>query len=155
LEAWLAGGLLEDVARAHGSSLLSAESAAIAGELRDYYAGMGMMPVDIDINALIESSELEWEDLIGTPIGEEYWTTEPGLTRRAGFVGQMLLSRVSVASAVAHARENGTRLKWRTAGDDRVCKLCLLLEGAEFGADDAFDLPPLHPDCRCWLELII
>jgi SPP1 gp7 family putative phage head morphogenesis protein len=39
--------------------------------------------------------------------------------------------------------------EWRTAGDDRVCEKCALLEGKIFTLDEIESLIPLHPLCRC------
>lgn len=48
--------------------------------------------------------------------------------------------------------EVGVLAEWRTAGDERVCKLCSSLEGAILTIDEARGLLPRHPNCRCaWL----
>jgi len=45
----------------------------------------------------------------------------------------------------------GIRVKaeWNTAGDDRVCPLCMALEGKVFTLDEIEPMIPLHPGCRC------
>lgn len=41
---------------------------------------------------------------------------------------------------------------FRVADDERVCPVCAPLDGATVnGADDTLH-PPLHTNCRCWLE---
>jgi len=46
----------------------------------------------------------------------------------------------------------GIKAEWSTAGDDRVCPLCLPLEGQTFEIDEARGMIPLHPNCRCsWI----
>jgi len=46
----------------------------------------------------------------------------------------------------------GVQVEWLTAGDDRVCEQCNELEGAIFTIDEARDLIPRHPNCRCaWI----
>jgi len=39
--------------------------------------------------------------------------------------------------------------EFRTAGDDRVCDECAGLEGQFFSLDEAENLIPVHPQCRC------
>jgi SPP1 gp7 family putative phage head morphogenesis protein len=39
--------------------------------------------------------------------------------------------------------------EWATAGDDRVCPKCAVLEGKIFTLDEVEPLIPLHPQCRC------
>lgn len=42
--------------------------------------------------------------------------------------------------------------EWSTAGDDRVCDLCMPLEGTVMTVDEARGLLPRHPNCRCaWM----
>lgn len=44
------------------------------------------------------------------------------------------------------------RAEWSTAGDDRVCELCAPMEGAVLTIDQARNLIPRHPNCRCmWI----
>ncbi len=46
----------------------------------------------------------------------------------------------------------GVQVEWLTAGDDRVCQQCEELEGAIFTIEEARDLIPRHPNCRCaWI----
>jgi hypothetical protein len=48
----------------------------------------------------------------------------------------------------------GVRAEWVTAGDNRVCPLCLDHEGQTFTIDAARGLIPLHPRCRCtWVAV--
>ncbi len=37
----------------------------------------------------------------------------------------------------------------RTAGDDRVCSICQPQEGEIYSIEEAFNLIPFHPQCRC------
>lgn len=39
--------------------------------------------------------------------------------------------------------------EWMTAGDNRVCPQCLALEGEVFTLEQAMNMIPLHPSCRC------
>ncbi|MEN3051312.1 MAG: phage minor head protein [Candidatus Methanosuratincola petrocarbonis] len=47
--------------------------------------------------------------------------------------------------------------EWLTAGDDRVCPLCIGLEGERVMLDEpfpgGFPMPPAHPNCRCTMIL--
>lgn len=39
--------------------------------------------------------------------------------------------------------------------DSSTCEECLLLNGCEFKKEDAvvgYNLPPMHPNCRCWID---
>ena len=39
--------------------------------------------------------------------------------------------------------------EWATAGDSRVCEKCGKLQGKRFKLEEAMNLIPLHPNCRC------
>lgn len=48
----------------------------------------------------------------------------------------------------------GVLVEWVTAQDDRVCPLCLAMEGRVFPIEEARGLIPLHPNCRCaWVPV--
>lgn len=54
------------------------------------------------------------------------------------------------------------RIRWRTARDERVCPKCGPLDGVKIKINEMFDTavgpvdgPPLHPICRCELEMLI
>lgn len=48
--------------------------------------------------------------------------------------------------------EVGVMVEWSTAGDDRVCELCLPLEGVVLKLEEAKGMIPRHPNCRCaWI----
>jgi hypothetical protein len=40
-----------------------------------------------------------------------------------------------------------------TADDERVCPVCAPLDGELVNGADVATFPPLHTNCRCWLEL--
>lgn len=49
-------------------------------------------------------------------------------------------------------QELGVMAEWSTAGDDRVCPLCVPLEGGIFTIAEARGMIPRHPNCRCtWI----
>ena len=70
-----------------------------------------------------------------------------------------LLARTSVIRAyhlgnVQELRNLGVgrvkvKAEWATAGDHRVCPLCIDMEGRVFTLDEIEGLIPLHPLCRC------
>lgn len=45
----------------------------------------------------------------------------------------------------------GVRVKaeWKTAGDGRVCDECASMEGQVYTLDEAMNMIPRHPQCRC------
>jgi SPP1 gp7 family putative phage head morphogenesis protein len=43
----------------------------------------------------------------------------------------------------------GVMVEWSTAGDDRVCSLCMSLEGVVLKIKEARGLIPRHISCRC------
>jgi SPP1 gp7 family putative phage head morphogenesis protein len=48
--------------------------------------------------------------------------------------------------------ELGVMVEWSTTGDDRVCQLCLPLEGVVMKMREARGTLPRHPNCRCaWI----
>jgi SPP1 gp7 family putative phage head morphogenesis protein len=49
-------------------------------------------------------------------------------------------------------KEVGLMAEWSTAGDDRVCALCVDLDGVVMTIEEARGLIPRHPNCRCsWM----
>jgi len=51
-----------------------------------------------------------------------------------------------------------TAMRWQTARDNLVCPICAPLNGKQVLLDRGFpvdgDMPPAHPNCRCWLTPI-
>lgn len=45
--------------------------------------------------------------------------------------------------------EVGVMVEWATAGDDHVCEVCEPLEGIVLKIDEAHNMLPRHPNCRC------
>lgn len=45
--------------------------------------------------------------------------------------------------------EVGVMVEWSTAADERVCKLCQELEGVVLKIEEAHNMIPRHPQCRC------
>ena len=43
----------------------------------------------------------------------------------------------------------GVAVEWSTTGDDRVCPVCLPLEGVVMSIKEARGILPRHPNCRC------
>lgn len=50
-------------------------------------------------------------------------------------------------------------MRWQTAHDARVCSVCRPLHGKATGLYDEFaldiEIPPAHPECRCWLTPVV
>lgn len=95
---------------------------------------------------------------VGVLRGEGY----PGLVRRVedgfGMARQdaVTLCRTFVSAANNQARDMVYQAnrdvvrgwKWMTAGDNRVCPICLALHGREFKLGEGPETP-IHPRCRC------
>ncbi len=95
---------------------------------------------------------------VGVLRGEGY----PGLVRRVedgfGMARQdaVTLTRTFVSAANNEARDMVYQAnadvvrgwKWMTAGDNRVCPICLALHGREFKLGEGPGTP-IHPRCRC------
>jgi len=70
-----------------------------------------------------------------------------------------LIARTEVIHAHADAqldaftklgvKELGIQAELSTAGDDRVCSQCAALEGAVYPIEEARNIIPVHPLCRC------
>ena len=84
-----------------------------------------------------------------------------GITKRRA----MTLARTETIHAHSEAQldqfesmgveEVGVLAEWSTAGDDRVCPLCLPLEEQVMSVSDARGLIPRHPNCRCtWIPSV-
>lgn len=91
-------------------------------------------------------------------IAEEMFDRITGLTRGRA----MTIARTEVIHAHAEGQldafedlgvdELQLNAEWSTAGDSRVCPICLPLEGVVFSVKEARGLIPKHPNCRCsWI----
>lgn len=47
------------------------------------------------------------------------------------------------------------RWQWNTANDELVCPICGPRDGMDFSINADKELPPAHPNCRCWATPII
>jgi len=76
-----------------------------------------------------------------------------------------MIARTEVVSAHAEASLNAyteagvegvtVEAEWSTTGDDLVCPLCAELEGVTMPLEQARNLLPRHPNCRCaWVPVI-
>lgn len=59
---------------------------------------------------------------------------------------------VEIAKAVLEKDGVETVMVWQTARDERVCPICGPRDGKRYG-DGWRDMPPAHPNCRCWVTL--
>lgn len=77
-------------------------------------------------------------------------------TTRAYSQGQQI-ARDDIIEKFPDVKVVGT---WFTNVDDRVCELCDAMDGKEVEGDGTFyeagdnddGFPPLHPNCRCWVD---
>lgn len=85
---------------------------------------------------------------------------------KIGITRARTIARTEVIAAHAEATLNGfeeagiagveVEAEWLTAGDDKVCPLCEELEGRVFSLDEARNMLPRHPNCRCaWRPKVI
>jgi SPP1 gp7 family putative phage head morphogenesis protein len=115
--------------------------------------GLGPRTIARQLNAVIKGggADLGITDSLGRYI--------PG-RRRAE-----LLARTEIIRAHSQAQlqefknwrvENVTaKAEWITAGDNRVCNRCANLERSVFTVEEAWNMIPLHPNCRCaWLPYL-
>ena len=76
-----------------------------------------------------------------------------------------MIARTEVVSAHAEASLNAyqeadvegvtVEAEWSTTGDNLVCELCAELEGVTMPLEQARNLLPRHPNCRCaWVPVI-
>ncbi len=87
-----------------------------------------------------------------------------GLTDTLGrYISPMRRAEILARTEIIRAHHSGTIQEYRnwgvvgvsltaefkTAGDDRVCDVCASLEGTEYTLDEAEDVIPVHPMCRC------
>lgn len=47
------------------------------------------------------------------------------------------------------------QMRWNTAEDEKVCKICGELDGTMIGIGDVDAIPPAHPNCRCYLTPVV
>jgi SPP1 gp7 family putative phage head morphogenesis protein len=83
-----------------------------------------------------------------------------------GITRARVMARTEVIAAHADATLNAydeagvagvdVEAEWSTTGDDRVCPECQALEGRVFSIDEARNMLPAHPNCRCaWRPKVI
>lgn len=74
--------------------------------------------------------------------------------RRAEMIARTELIRAHHKGTVQEYRNWGVQgvnvqAEFRTAGDHRVCDICSSLQGSVYSLDEAENLIPVHPMCRC------
>lgn len=90
--------------------------------------------------------------------------TMKDLTDRVGAVWTGPRADVAAATEVTrlYAQGNAAAWKesgvvsgytWKTANDERVCLVCGPLADSDVAMDG--DLPPAHPNCRCWIVPVV
>jgi HK97 family phage portal protein len=82
--------------------------------------------------------------------------------RRAGLIAKTESFRTANQANLAAWQQSGVvqTVKFYTAEDDRVCPVCQDLDGKEVATGDDFfstdygegNVPPCHPDCRCYVR---
>jgi hypothetical protein len=92
---------------------------------------------------------------------EDFWRSPKGLTMRLDSLAQDLHFQVVNGAMQMVAPTNGVKaLFWRIADDDKVCWKCI---EKSLGGDGAgfyragwfYPKIPVHPNCRCQLELVM
>ena len=86
---------------------------------------------------------------------EEYWKSEEGIKRAAGFMA--VLVAYAVASTITASIAQGIPgavLVWNTMEDDQVCIICLGLKGEYDPLDPNLPEIPPHPNGRCWWTIV-
>ncbi len=73
-----------------------------------------------------------------------------------------LINAMTIVELEAATRYGIKEKIWRTSVDDRVCPICIPLEGIKEGINELFNSsegpiqgPPAHVGCRCFLEEVI
>ncbi len=74
--------------------------------------------------------------------------------RRAEVLARTEVIRAHHQANIAEYRAAGVlgikvQAEWLTAGDARVCKQCAPMNGKRFNMDEAENIIPAHPQCRC------
>ncbi len=101
------------------------------------------------------------EGLGARVIARQMTNSIAGIERRRA----MTIARTEIIHAYAEGQldsfdalgieEVGILSEWSTVGDDRVCPLCLPMEGVIFKVKEARGMIPRHVSCRCsWLPVI-
>lgn len=74
---------------------------------------------------------------------------------RARMIARTEVTRIFALGNSAVWQSVGVRrVKWNTARDERVCPICAPRDGIVIGINDLSNFPPIHQNCRCWLEPI-
>jgi len=112
--------------------------------------GLGPATLARHLNAVIlgGGGDLGLVDILGRYIPS---------SRRAVILARTEIIRAHAAAQLQEFKNWGVegvnvKAEWITAGDNRVCQQCANLEGSVFTLEQAQNMLPLHPQCRCaWL----
>lgn len=113
------------------------------------------------------SQEMRRELAEGFARGQNPRRTATFINRRVDAVGLTRSRTLARTETIrAHAKSTISRFRqfgvtkvtgkaeFATAGDDRVCPICIGLEGEIFTLEEAEPVIPVHPNCRCtWLPV--
>lgn len=117
--------------------------------------------------ALVGEALAQWIETPGATMGDLVGLLSP---RLAGNVARADLIAVTETTRAYASGEMGAyqaagveRWRWNTNNDELVCPICRPLNGrvAEIGQPFgefrgvAFDGPPSHPGCRCWVSPVV
>lgn len=93
----------------------------------------------------------------GQPLAELEKQLEPYFgKRRARLIASTETTRAYAMANMETYRQNGVEfVRWNTAFDELVCRICKPLNGIVvrlgYGFPGGFPHPPSHPACRCWV----
>jgi len=90
--------------------------------------------------------------------------TLTGVIEQRGIVRANIIARTEVVNAYAETsldryeqwgvQEVTAMVEFSSAGDDRMCSRCDMLNGSTYTTEDARGVIPVHPQCRCtWLPI--
>jgi len=119
--------------------------------------------VDTTTKEWLASKLQEGKDLLMTPqeIVDFIMQESDVFTEvRAEMIVLTETANAMMVTELATAEEYGIKeIIWRTSIDDRVCPICLPLEGSKTtigkSFPDGYFHPPAHPNCRCFIEEVI
>ena len=108
------------------------------------------------------AQQIKRELIEGLVLGEHPSVVARRLTNRLDKIGvtrARTIARTEIIRAHAEGQLDAFELlqqqqikilaEWSTAGDDRVCPLCLPMDGRILTIKEARGTIPLHPNCRC------
>jgi len=145
--------LSRELAYAQGLELIEQTRSAIISDLNEQASKLGLEEVSEEsVRETIAKIEEDFDALLAESSAGEITKEETLL--RSSLLTTAIVWGVLSSATIALAENNAAlvdRVSFVTQEDELVCLACREAAGTYLLADEDFQIPPLHPNCRCYL----